>query len=104
TLRACVFTGLALALLSLVPVARAANGTPDYMDLNGATVGFGTPSGIIPEAGTSALYWDTSSSGTGTPAAVVTNDQMTFTNAATDVTGGICAINLNGNDDINGFV
>jgi len=101
--RVRVFFGLTLALAGFVPAAWAANGTADYLDVNGATAGFGTPSGIFAETG---AYWDTSASGTGTPASFVSGDQMTFTNAATDATGGICAINLNysGGSKINGVV
>jgi fibronectin-binding autotransporter adhesin len=101
----CRHTPLAVLLtgviLALAPAALAGNGTPDYLDLNGSTAGFGTPSGVIDQSGAN---WDTSASGTGTPAAFASGDQMTFTNAATDATGGICAINLNSDDSINGVV
>jgi fibronectin-binding autotransporter adhesin len=77
-----------------------ANGTADYIDFNGTTAGFGSPTGTISQG---ASIWDTSSAGTGTSAAFTANDQMTFGVTSTDLQNAIFSVGMTGSA-FNGLV
>ncbi len=66
-----LLAALTLAGFLSQPAAHA-NGPPLFLDVNGTTAGFGSPSGTITDS------WTTSSAGTTSTTSWVANDQMTF--------------------------
>ena len=70
------------------------NGTAYYLDVNGTTGGFGSPSGTYNENGN---YWSTSSAGTAATGAFPADQQLTFGNTGSDFAGATFTIALNSN-------
>jgi autotransporter-associated beta strand protein len=73
-----LFTCVAVTVLfcGLVGTAQAANGTAYYLDVNGATDGFGDPANTT--YAFSGNWWTTTVDGTGTPGIAAFNAQYTF--------------------------
>ena len=89
-------TGLALALAAFVlpqPTARAANGTAYYFNVDGATPGFGSPSGSYNLSSTNLT---TDSTGSSAGAVVPQNAQLTFGNVGSDLAGSTFTITGDG--------
>ena len=87
-------TGLALALAAFVlpqPAARAANGTAYFFDVDGATPGFGSPSGSY---NLSSTNWTTDSTGSSASVVMPQNTQWTFGNVGSDLAG--CTFTITG--------
>jgi len=83
-LHAALFLAITLGLLAVQSVF-AANGTPNYLDNNGATAGFGVLSGNFGLTN-NPQKWTTSSAGTTAPTSFAASAQMTFGAAAGDST------------------
>jgi hypothetical protein len=67
---------MAAAIISaFASSGRADNGTASYLDFNGSTAGFGTPTGTISYSGS---VWSTASDGTATLTTPVDSAQLTF--------------------------
>ena len=82
----------AVSVLCVTSPARAGNGTPYYFDVNGATPGFGSPSGTYNASGNN---WSTDSTGSSATAGLPNNAQLTFGATGTDLAGSTFTINLN---------
>ena len=89
--RAASLAALALAASGFIiqPCAHAANGAPRYLDLNGATPGFGSPAGTITDA------WTADSTGSSVTGSWVGSSQMTFGSSygGSDFSGKTFALN-----------
>jgi len=90
-----------LAALFVIPTVFGANGTTQYIDVNGTTAGFGTPSGTINQTDAS---WSTDPNGLATPVAFVSTDAMALGSNFTDLASSTFSVNLNSGSDINGVV
>ena len=89
-------TGLALALAAFVlpqPAARAANGTAYYFDVDGATPGFGSPSGTY---NLSSTIWTTDFTGSTASVVVPQDAQWTFGKVGSDLAGSTFTITGDG--------
>ena len=70
----CWMLILVCGSIATAPTAYAANGAALYIDFNGATAGFGAPSGTIDQA---TAIWTTNNAGTAATTAYVSSDQLT---------------------------
>jgi autotransporter-associated beta strand protein len=83
----------ATLLLWSPTVSFAANGTAQYIDFNGATAGFGTPTGTPDQLST---IWTTDNTGSTATTAYTSGDQMTFGAVSGDTSlQGTFSVNLN---------
>jgi fibronectin-binding autotransporter adhesin len=81
--------------------ASAANGTPSYLDVNGTTASFGSPTGTY---AMSSLAWSTDTTGVLAPIALPTNAQLTVGNNASDFSGANFSINIDLGNGVRGIV
>ncbi len=77
------------------------NGPAYYFDVNGATAGFGSPSGTYNLSGN---YWSADGTGQTAPAAVPGGSQLTFGNVGSDFAGNTFTNNLDSNNSIGGIL
>src|SRR4051812_17674978 len=78
-----LFGGLLLAVFALMPAAFAGQGAASYVDFDGATPGFGTPT----DTSETALTWTTAAAGNLTTTAKPTTTQLTIGAVESDFTG-----------------
>src|SRR4051812_36940823 len=71
-----LFAGLLLALFAFTPASFGANGAANYLDFDGPTPGFGTPTDTV-ETNTVILNWSTSATGTAVTTNRVSGSQLT---------------------------
>ncbi len=98
-----VLTCCLLAILFVAPAVLAANGTSQYIDVNGTAAGFGAPSGTINQSDTS---WSTDPNGLAAPVAFVSGDAMVFGSNFTDLASStfIVGVNQASGQALNGVV
>src|SRR6516165_318396 len=86
-----LLAAMILAFACLAPKAFAANGTAQYIDVNGTSGGFGTPSGAYDQ--NANTVWTTDATGVAAPTVFTSGDAMTFGAVATDLTNATFSVN-----------